>query len=154
MPEQRVEYRVVDARGRDAWTVPPEIKRLRERVANAQQQTVHLADAEQAVRDAEARVRDHYHTTGRALREIGDVLRNSTLTDSQKVSAIAAVMANGPLDDAPGGPCEDAAFAARRVAFREAVEALRGRHPENGPDDAADWLEWRFLTSEGEPGDV
>lgn len=103
----------------------------------------------------------HYHTTGRALREIGDVLRNGTLTDSRKVSAIAAVMANGPLDDAPGGPCEDAAFAARREAFREAVEALReDAVPERKGFElevarvvlaqAADFLERRLLTSEGE----
>jgi len=115
-----------------------------------------------AVRDAEARVRDHYHTTGRALREIGDVLRNGTLTDSRKVSAIAAVMANGPLDDAPGGPCEDAAFAARREAFREAVEALRGESDVSrsvGADlcaedfeEAADLIEQRF-GSEGRTDD-
>lgn len=131
-------------------TVPPEIKKLRSLAWGDDHDRVWVGDAEQTVRDAEARVRDHYHTTGRALREIGDVLRNGTLTDSRKVSAIAAVMANGPLDDAPGGPCEDAAFAARREAFREAVEALRDEPVGDDFHDAIVFLERRFLTSEGE----
>ena len=107
---------------------PPEIKRLREQASSDgiyPTRWVTLAHAEQAVRDAEARVRDHYALSGRALREVGEAVRNSTLTDTQKVDVIAGVLANGPLDDAPGGPCEDAVFAARREAFREAVEALR-----------------------------
>ena len=108
---------------------PPEIERLREQSWQGdglpRHDTVFLLDAIQAVRDTEARVRDHYALSGRALREVGEAVRNSTLTDAQKVGVIAGVLANGPLDDAPGGPCEGAVFAARREAFREAVEALR-----------------------------
>ena len=42
-----------------------------------------------------------------------------------EIERLRAAAHRGPLDDAPGGPCEGAVFAARREAFREAVEALR-----------------------------
>ena len=141
---------------------PPEIHKLE---GNARWlrgvKRVHLSDAERAVRDTEARVRDHYALSGRALREVGEAVRNSTLTDAQKVGVIAGVLANGPLDDAPGGPCEDAVFAARREAFREAVGALRERSAQSraGADagagvwyeGAADFLSYRFLSHPDNP---
>lgn len=142
---------------------PPEIHKLE---GNARWlrgvKRVHLSDAERAVRDTEARVRDHYALSGRALREVGEAARNSTLTDTQKVDVIAGVLANGPLDDAPGGPCEDAVFAARREAFREAVEALRseaawhsrvdqGGHDVEPEEALAYFIERSFLSHPDNP---
>lgn len=108
----------------------PETARLRGQVirtGNRGEPRVRLADAVRAVQDTEKRVREEaavrYWTSGAVLREVGDALRNSTLTSTEKVSQIAAVMANGPLDAAPGGPCEDAAFAARHDAFLEEARA-------------------------------
>ena len=139
-------------------TDTPEIDRLREQSWQGdglpRHDTVFLLDAIQAVRDTEARVRDHYALSGRALREVGDAVRNSTLTDAQKVGVIAGVLANGPLDDTPGGPCEEAVFAARREAFREAVEALREEYDIDSPldwDDAARFIESRFLSHPDNP---
>ena len=128
-------------------TDTPEIRRLR---SHALSGMVPADVAIQAVRDMEARVRHHYALSGRALREVGDAVRNSTLTDAQKVGVIAGVLANGPLDDAPGGPCEGAVFAARREAFREAVEALRAADDGGDGYGSGDWaavlIERTFLS--------
>ena len=141
-------------------TDTPEIRRLR---SHALSGMVPADVAIQAVRDTEARVRHHYALSGRALREVGDAVRNSTLTDAQKVGVIAGVLANGPLDDAPGGPCEGAVFAARREAFREAVEALRERADCCAEEDtyaiqtllaAADLLTDRFLSPDNPEGNA
>lgn len=151
-------------------TDTPEIDRLREQSWQGdglpRHDTVFLLDAIQAVRDTEAKVRDHYALSGRALREVGEAVRNSTLTDAQKVGVIAGVLANGPLDDAPGGPCEEAVFAARREAFREAVEALRGLLAVDDPsawgamngdeavERAADFIERSFLSPDNPEGNA
>lgn len=112
-------------------TVPPEIEWLRENVIPlGEWRRVPLDVAEQAVRDAEARVR------GRA--------ENGTWPDQ---SAQHAVLLEQVKD-------------ARRAAFREAVEALREdavmeaamQHDDVAAMQryAADFLERRFLTSEGD----
>ena len=136
---------------------PPEIDRLREQSWQGdglpRHDTVFLLDAIQAVRDTEARVRDHYALSGRALREVGEAVRNSTLTDTQKVDVIAGVLANGPLDDAPGGPCEEAVFAARREAFREAEAWIRDRGSWR-TRDLADEFRFRFLSPDNPEGNA
>ena len=156
-------------------TDTPEIKRLRREALlpvqfPATMEVVPRDAAIQAVRDTEAKVRHHYALSGRALREVGDAVRNSTLTDAQKVGVIAGVLANGPLDDAPGGPCEGAVFAARREAFREVVEALRDQADMLDPSDclppedhyptfrgwqgAAQFIERSFLSPDNPEGNA
>ena len=146
-------------------TTPPEIDYLRGEAERARiwaqsdysmshdRLLVPLPAAERAVRDAEARVRDHYALSGRALREVGEAVRNSTLTDTQKVDVIAGVLANGPLDDAPGGPCEEAVFAARREAFREAEAWIRDRGSWR-TRDLADEFRFRFLSPDNPEGNA
>ena len=128
----------VEAFRAPVWVAPPPVAAaapLSMLPTAANPHVVPLPAAIQAVRDTEARVRDHYALSGRALREVGEAVRNSTLTDTQKVDVIAGVLANGPLDDAPGGPCEEAVFAARREAFREAEAWIR---------DRGSWRTFRF----------
>ena len=125
-------------------TDTPEIDRLREQSWQGdglpRHDTVFLLDAIQAVRDTEARVRGERvgASGGRACPECG-------------VTRWEAKQADGWI--------AEASAAARREAFREAVEALREQAREI-PDDisrsaavmvAADRLESRFLSHPDNP---
>ena len=90
--------------------VPPEIEKLRwdaKMLHGKPAGTVWLADAEAAVLACEDRhdaLRARQQSTlRRVLGEIGAVLRDPVPDDAERVAHIAAIMANGPLDDAPGG---------------------------------------------------
>ena len=129
-------------------TDSPEIKRLREQASSDgiyPTRWVTLAHAEQAVRDAEARVRAEKIAAlgpsgGRVCPECG-------------LTRWEAKQADGWV--------AEASAAARREAFREAVEALRertDRHDEAGVyavaralREAADFFESRFLSHPDNP---
>ena len=125
-----------DAARRNPMTdVPPEIEKLRwdaKMLHGKPAGTVWLADAEAAVLACEERCdalrARQQGTLRRVLGEIGAVLRDETATNTTKVAQIAGIMANGPLDDAPGGPCEQAVEAARL----DERERLSARVYENG----------------------
>ena len=122
--------------------VPPEIEKLRDCATRPDggsltqfEAFIPLADAEAAVLACERRMDDlryrQQQTLRRVLGEIGAVLRDPAPDDAECVAHIAAIMANGPLDDAPGGPCEDAVFEARQRTVAEIVEWLRTDNPDN-----------------------
>lgn len=112
--------------------VPPEVEKLREQSRPVRlyspdsPRIVTLSDAEAAVRACQTRMIEQQETNRRALREIERALRDSGVVSLR--SAIAAILANGPLDDAPGGPCEQAVEAARL----DERERLSARAYENG----------------------
>lgn len=60
-----------------------------------------------------------------ALREIERVLREDG-PDDQAISAIGAIVSNGPLDTAPGGPREDECerLVRERDQYRDALEQI------------------------------
>ena len=120
-------------------TDTPEIDRLREQSWQGdglpRHDTVFLLDAIQAVRDTEARVRGERvgASGGRACPECG-------------VTRWEAKQADGWI--------AEASAAARREAFREAVEALREEYDIDSPldwDDAARFIESRFLSHPDNP---
>jgi len=122
-------------------TDSPEIKRLREQASSDgiyPTRWVTLAHAEQAVRDAEARVRAEKIAAlgpsgGRVCPECG-------------LTRWEAKQADGWV--------AEASAAARREAFREAVEALREEYDIDSPldwDDAARFIESRFLSHPDNP---
>ena len=122
-------------------TDTPEIDRLREQSWQGdglpRHDTVFLLDAIQAVRDTEARVRGERvgASGGRACPECG-------------VTRLEAKQADGWI--------AEASAAARREAFREAVEALREEYDIDAPldwDDAARYIESRFLSLPDNPED-
>ena len=122
-------------------TDTPEIDRLREQSWQGdglpRHDTVFLLDAIQAVRDTEARVRGERvgASGGRACPECG-------------VTRWEAKQADGWI--------AEASAAARREAFREAVEALREEYDIDSPldwDDAARFIESRFLSHPDNPED-
>ena len=124
-------------------TDSPEIKRLREQASSDgiyPTRWVTLAHAEQAVRDAEARVRAEKIAAlgpsgGRVCPECG-------------LTRWEAKQADGWV--------AEASAAARREAFREAVEALREEYDIDSPldwDDAARFIESRFLSHPDNPED-
>lgn len=83
-----------------------------------------------AQRDVLAKLADHLgaqrDTAWDALREIEAILRKED-SDDYTISAIAATLANGPLDTAPGGPREDecARLITERDGLRAEVTELR-----------------------------
>lgn len=78
------------------------------------------------------RVREQRDTAWDALDEIHAALRGDS-TDASKLDLIGAVIANGPLDTAPGGPREDEC-----ARLRGEVERLRGALEEIRSSDPID----------------
>ena len=116
----------------------PEIDRLRMLPTAANPHVVPLPVAIQAVRDTEARVRGERvgASGGRACPECG-------------VTRWEAKQADGWI--------AEASAAARREAFREAVEALREEYDIDWPldwDDAARFIESRFLSPDNPEGNA
>lgn len=70
------------------------------------------------------RLREQRDTAWDALDEIHAALRGDS-TDASKLDLIGAIIANGPLDTAPGGPREDEC-----ARLRGEVERLRGERAE------------------------
>ena len=72
------------------------------------------------------RLREQRDTAWDALDEIHAALRGDS-TDASKLDLIGAIIANGPLDTAPGGPREDEC-----ARLRGEVERLQERERELG----------------------
>lgn len=125
---------------------------IREAISILERERENGAGAEQAVRDAEARVTAH-----RAKREDRALLCQC---EGEGTVSTLAPCTSMDRDCACNGPNVEIPCPCRRVAFREAVEALREdavmeaamQHDDVAAMQryAADWLGRRFLTSEGE----
>ena len=72
-----------------------------------------------------------------ALREIEAIVRGPS-SDTSMLSGIAAILSNGPLDTAPGGPREDecARLIAERDQYRDALEQIADREPHDSSQPA------------------
>ena len=130
-------------------TDSPEIKRLREQASSDgiyPTRWVTLAHAEQAVRDAEARVREEERCTCKDWPK--------THWPDEEVTMDNPYRELFDIDTAPGEEVawDEGRAAGRREAFREAVEALRDQIGSDEQDvadavaeSAADFIESRFI---------